>query len=63
MRLYYLDTSALLKRYKIEKGSENIDDLFQDLKRIRESIMHPIKKPKGWEGIGGLGIVPKRNFG
>ncbi len=28
MRLYYLDTSALLKRYKSEPGSDNIYDLF-----------------------------------
>ncbi len=28
MRLYYLDTSALLKRYKSEPGCDNIYDLF-----------------------------------
>ena len=28
MPLYYLDTSALLKRYKTEKGTAVIDDLF-----------------------------------
>lgn len=29
MNLYYLDTSALVKRYRPEKGSENLDELFK----------------------------------
>ncbi len=32
MPLYYLDTSALLKRYKTEKGTEVIDELFSSRK-------------------------------
>jgi hypothetical protein len=32
MPLYYLDTSALLKRYKTEKGTAVIDELFSSRK-------------------------------
>ena len=30
MPLYFFDTSALVKRYHIETGSENVDEIFND---------------------------------
>lgn len=35
---YYLDTSSLLKRYKSETGSDNIDDLFAQIHFTRQKI-------------------------
>ncbi|MBU4374341.1 MAG: hypothetical protein KKD69_06555 [Euryarchaeota archaeon] len=31
MTVFYLDTSALVKRYKTEEGSEAIDHLYEEL--------------------------------
>ena len=31
MAIFYLDTSALVKRYKTEEGSEMVDDLYDNL--------------------------------
>ena len=31
MPVYYVDTSALVKRYHIESGSQRVDELFTDL--------------------------------
>lgn len=31
MALYYVDTSALVKRYHVEQGSDRVDGLFADV--------------------------------
>jgi len=31
MAIFYLDTSALVKRYKTEEGSEMVDNLYDNL--------------------------------
>jgi predicted nucleic acid-binding protein len=33
MTIFYLDTSALVKRYKTEEGSDMIDNLYDNLPR------------------------------
>ena len=42
MRAFYLDTSALLKRYKSEAGSDNIYLLFDYSKRTRKRLITSI---------------------
>lgn len=37
MRVYYLDTSALLKRYKSEQGTEVVNDLFTN--KLQDDVL------------------------
>lgn len=65
MRLYYLDTSAILKRYKPEAGSDNIDALFaysQSFpKRLITSVFTIVELCSVAERLAKADVISKRS--
>ncbi len=67
MQLYYLDTSVLVKRYKPEEGSENIDRLFSSLpsneKRLITSIFSIVEFASAGDRLAKSGTITKTTYG
>lgn len=69
MKVYFLDTSALVKRYHRERGSEVIDALFAEQdRRIIISDLSIIESYKmrrvacAWPGKVGMGRMEYRSY-
>jgi predicted nucleic acid-binding protein len=39
MKIYYFDSSALVKRYHFEKGTKTVDDIIYELKKGDEAVI------------------------
>ena len=50
MPVFYLDTAALLKRYRTEKGTEVVAALFSDRREDDVFVTSQLKRLGSWRG-------------
>jgi len=67
VNLFYLDTSALLKRYKLESGSETMDELFSHshfpAKRLLTTVFTILEVSSACERLFRVGIISQTSYG